>query len=600
MNVDTGAGAGNHGDAQSAAPRARRRPLELVAVLLLVVAVVPIAFPYCGRDFAHGHDASAHLTYLHRFDRALAQRQFPVRWVEGSRPGWSQPLFNFYQVGFYYLVELVHLTGVPLSASFRATPVLLAWLGTAFMFLLLKPYGVVPAIGGAVMFALSPYTIVDLFVRAAYPEFAAIVFGVGVLWALDRTLTTGSTAYIAVLAILVALTLIAHLPAVLIMVPMFVGYSAWRAAGLARVVPRLIAAAAGVALGVALAAFYIGPALLELPLIQLQGLTRDYVDFRNHFVPPRQWFRFAVGSKWQFGATVADVTNLLPVHISLVQWAVFAAALALVAVPHWRKRLAHGPAIALVWLGVAGVAMWMMTAAARPVWEHIPALAYIQFPWRFFLLLSIAGAALTAIVLAALRGPRAQLAALLLIVAVLVHWDQPRLRPVGYLRYADWNIDNPRWNETAFARNNAFFESAYDPAGVTRATHDEIGRWSIVSGAAQVQVARVADHALALRTHSTDAIRLRINSRWFPEWRVRIDGREMPLTITPELEFFEAAVPAGDHLVTARLENTVVRTVANATSAAAAAVLLGLVATGTWRRRQTRRRPAESCRHHER
>ena len=72
------------------------------------------------------HDSAAHFTYTYLFDRALVQRQFPVRWIEWVRDGHGQPLFSFYQPGLYYLTQITHLAVPSLSRSLMLT-VLAAW-----------------------------------------------------------------------------------------------------------------------------------------------------------------------------------------------------------------------------------------------------------------------------------------------------------------------------------------------------------------------------------------------------------------------------------------------------------------------------------------
>ena len=212
----------------SPAPSVGRLGRTLIA-LLLVAALAPIALPFMSADFPQGHDATAHITNLYRFDRAFSQGQFPVRWVEGIRDGRGQPLFNFYQVGFYYFVEVIHQFGATLSVAIKAAPVLLWWLAALFMYFLLRPYGSVAAAAGTLTFALSPYLIVDVFVRAAYPEFTAIAFSIGALWAADSFLRTGNRASLACAALAWAAMLISHLPATLIVLPMFVLHAAYRA-----------------------------------------------------------------------------------------------------------------------------------------------------------------------------------------------------------------------------------------------------------------------------------------------------------------------------------------------------------------------------------
>ena len=86
-------------------------------VVMQLLFSLPIALP----GFAPSHDATAHLTNSYLFHRALEQGQFPVRWVEWITPGNGQPLFSYYQVGFYYLVEIVRLAIGGLTTSVKVT-----------------------------------------------------------------------------------------------------------------------------------------------------------------------------------------------------------------------------------------------------------------------------------------------------------------------------------------------------------------------------------------------------------------------------------------------------------------------------------------------
>jgi hypothetical protein len=557
--------------------------LNAVAVLLLFAAVAPIALPYVHSGFPRGHDATAHITYVYRFDRALSEGQFPVRWVEGTQPGHNQPLFNFYQVGFYYVVAMLHQVIPLLSVAFTVTPVLLWWLGTGFMWLLLKPYGFLPAVTGSVVFALSPYAIVDVFVRSAYPEFAAIVFAVGTLWAFDRLLRRGGRVWMVTFAVFEALTLVCHLPAALIAVPLFVAQSV---SSLQKGFDqkRLLAAAAGGLLGIALASFYVFPALAELQMIQIRRLTESAADFHNNFVPPRQWTRFMWGGDWNYGASVSDVTDLMPVHINLAQWTVFGLSGGMALYRLWRHRVDAMFWRLTVWLGVTAVAMWMMTAASVRIWEAIPALAFIQFPWRLFLLLSVAGGVLSAMLLSLVANRRTQALLLLLVVAFHIAFYHRRLKPDRYVSHAEMNIDNPDWRETRQARRSGYFEPAYNPVAVTRDTDEEVGRWRLVSGVATIQERFVRDDAVELETQSHTPITLRFHIRYFPGWTIRIDGAKADTIRTPEFDFMDVNVPSGPHTVDVKFENTRVRSVSNAVTIVAASMLTLVLLIAGWKR----------------
>src|SRR4051794_32609627 len=345
----------------SSAPSVGRLGRTLI-VLLLVAALAPIALPFMSADFPQGHDATAHITNLYRFDRAFAQGQFPVRWVEGIRDGRGQPLFNFYQVGFYYCVELIHQFGATLSVAFKAAPVLLWWLAALFMYFLLRPYGIVAAAAGTLTFALSPYLIVDVFVRAAYPEFTALAFSIGALWAADSFLRTGNRASLACAALAWGAMLICHLPATLIVLPMFVLHGAYRALATPGAPARLPWLTVAVVAGVGLAAFYLVPALAELPFVSIRRLTQDTSDYHRHFVPVRQWTAFLWSYQWNYrGASISDPADLMPAHVNVAQWVAIAAALCVLAFHSLRRRVGPTTWGLAAWLAVAGISLFMMT-----------------------------------------------------------------------------------------------------------------------------------------------------------------------------------------------------------------------------------------------
>ena len=164
-------------------PRRAMKWLRGFAAASIVGCLISVGRPFAAAGFPTGHDAPAHLTYTYLFDRAIAQGQFPVRWTEWVRSGHGQPLFNFYQPGIYYIVEAIHeTTGAGLSNSLKLSVLLSWWTGGLLTFLLLRRFGRWPAALAAVLFVFSPYSMLDVFVRSAYPELASLSFAPGVLW----------------------------------------------------------------------------------------------------------------------------------------------------------------------------------------------------------------------------------------------------------------------------------------------------------------------------------------------------------------------------------------------------------------------------------
>lgn len=559
--------------------------LDGISLGLLLCALIPVAQVFGGPDFPGGHDAGAHLTMAYRFDRAFAQGQIPVRWVEGIRNGTGQPLFNFYQVGFYYIVELVRQMGLPLSSAFRLAPLLLWSMAGTFAWLWLRPLGLAAATVGSVSFVLSPYLTVDVFIRAAYPEFAAIAFAVGALWAVDAFLRTGRRRYLALTSILVALMLISHLPATLIASPAFLAVVWTRVSSDPASRVRLRRVAVGALLGGGLAAFYVLPALMEHSLVRMRQLTTNGLDFHGHFVPAWLWTQYLFTYDWHYGgASVTDPKDLMPLQVNLFQWlALIGATGTIVWAAVTRRWLPITGALA-GWLLVVACSLFMMHESSVAIWHTITPLAFIQFPWRFFLLTSIGSAMLLALLVSRVRNTAAQTILVIAIVAAHLHLYPRRLQPAMYLSAAEWNIDNPAWPQSPDARRVGYDERAYDPLGVHRGSRVD-SRWVVRHGRAHVRELQMADARMALEVTAREPSIVRLHTRMFPRWRASIDGAPTTIRRTPVEGYIEIAVPAGVHVVEAWLEDTPVRTAATALSLLSAAA----IGFGTIRRRSATR-----------
>jgi hypothetical protein len=544
--------------------------LRIGALCAVLLTIGSLAAPLWRAGFPAGHDTGAHLTYAHLFDRALRDGQFPVRWVELPRTGHSQPLFNFYQPGFYYLVCLTHLFVPSLALSLKLTIAWLWWLGSGFTFLWSRRYGIMPAALAALLFACAPYLILDVLVRAAFPEMAAIAFAPAVLFALDRFLRTDARIYALALAVFVGAMLVCHLPSFLICAPAFVAYACCvppRAGAQPRSarLRALLVVAAAVLLGCGLAAFYVMPALMELDLIAMSRLTMGYFDYHQHFVYPVQWVRYG----WGYGGSVAGPDDQMSFQIGVAQWVMLAGALGVATGSLVRGRKDEAMRVMWCWLGVAAFAMFFMTDASVRVWDAVAPLAFIQFPWRFLMLVSLSAAALSALLLSTLRR-RPALQALVVLAAAGAMWPltQAQLKPERYIPAADYAIDDASWARSDRAAANAFIETGYTPALVTRFPTAAVGRWTVSRGEGSVRERAVADDRLDLVVKSPEGIRLTINSHAFPGWKAWVDRQEAPVSVEPGFGFLQLEIPPGSHRVEARFTNTPVRTAANAVSAA--------------------------------
>lgn len=543
-------------------PHSRLGPRQEVAALFLTAAsLAALIFPVLGGDgLPAGHDSPAHLTYTFLFDRALRDGQFPVRWIEWVRAGYGQPLFNFYQPGLFYIIQAIHLAVPALTVSVKLTILLLWWTGTGFVYLTFRSLGRLPAAAGALTFAFSPYLLLDLFVRCAYPEFAGITFATGVLWALHGWLTTVRAIWLPTVATLAALLIVSHPPTALIMGPVFVAYTVYllltRRTSMQSVAALL---PAGLLAG-GMSAFFLVPAMAESHFIQIEALKSDGFDFHRHFVAARQWL--PVG--WGFGPSAEGLSDGMSFQIGVTQWLALALAAAVSAVNLWRRTAPRRTLELAFWLAVAIGTMFGMTAASVRLWELFPPLAFVQFPWRLLMVVVIATAALSAHLAATITDRRIQAALVIGLAIVQIQLSYAHLRPRGYITSETMNIDWRGWGESRAAQESAFIEPGYYPASLVDVPQG-IARWTVLEGAASVTEVSRTGHDLELDVVAEAPVGLRINSPAFPGWLVTIDGHP-PDPEEPEVAdgYLFLTVPAGRHRVRAVFTNTPVRAWANA------------------------------------
>jgi hypothetical protein len=541
--------------------------LAAMAALAVVANTAALAPPLLARGFPAGHDAAAHLTYVYLFDAALAQGQFPVRWIEWVVPGHSQPLFSFYQPGFYYAVQLVHAVVPSLLLSTKLTVLGAWWLGSVFVYLLVRPLGRWPAVLGALLFMRTPYLILDVFVRAAFPEFLALACAPAVLWSLDRTLRSRHPAFALVLAGFAAAMLVCHLPTVLMFVPVFTMYAAGVCLSGACRRRSLLTASAAAGLGAGLACFYVFPALIELPYTKIHALTSAYFDYRKHFVEPWQWFSFA----WGFGGSEPGTADAMSFQVGIVQWMVLGAGLA-AAVFASRRTERRSAAWLLGWLCATAAALFMTTSAASIVWRAIPPLAFVQFPWRFLTVVSLAVAIVGALALRAVQN-RTMQAVLVLCVAAGLWWQTADLlRPVRYFPRGWMFIDDAGWRYDVHAADRAFVEPGYYPVTARRLPGRDAQRWRISRGTGELEPREVRDDRVVLRVNAAVGVEVTLASHCFPGWRVTVDGMPARWSCDPELGFIAVDVPAGTHTIDADFGDTPVRAWSNRVTVASAAV----------------------------
>ena len=577
-----------------------------LATLLLLALIA--AGPLWGPGLLNtrgGGDSPFLLLRTHQLAANLRAGIFPVRWMPDAAYGLGYPFFSYYAALPYYLVAGFTLVGLDVLSAIKLTQTLflaaaaLGMYGWAQRMLHSRP----GAWLAAVAYTLAPFHLVNVYVRGdSLSEFAAFAFYPLILWGLDCLAARPSLRRALLPALAYAGLTLTHNTSALIFSPFILLYIAFH-------VSRFMSLShcslfiASLFLGLALSAWFWLPALAETGYVQLTAQTSGYFFYGNHFrgadlVQPNFIFDYAI--------TPGGPT---PFAMGLVQ-AILALAGVLVIVIRWSRSpfaIRHLPFAILGLL----LSTWLITPLSRPLWDHLPLLPMVQFPWRFLSVQALFTALLTGALvpftftsMGGKEGKRGWVAATvlagLLAVAGLAGL-QPEYLPITaedvtverlqLYELFTGNIGStirheylPRWVAPRPYTGPALFDPDVPPRAIPLGGElvraEEITReptrrlWTVEAGAGGAEVV--------------------FPVYYWPGWRATVDGAPVEVVPAPDSGCLTLAVPAGQHTVVMWLGRTPLRAVAEGVSLVAGLGVLLLIII-SWRPRASWFLPPALC-----
>ncbi len=551
----------------------------VLAILVSLPALAPVLSP----GWYEGHD-DQHIFRLFEYDLALRDGQIPPRWFPDISAGYGSPHPSYYAPLFYVIAETFHLGGLSVIASLKAAIALLVLLSSVSMFFLARAfYGSPAALVAAAAYTYAPYHLLDLYVRKAFSEFSVFAFLPALLLCYYNLFVRGSRWDVIAAALSTAAMCMAHTISTMMVPPLLIAYAlllTLRSTGTERWLWLRKAAVAAI-IGASISGFFTIPAVLERNDVNIQIYTSAYVDYAKHFVYPIQMIWWP----WGYGLSLEGLRDQISFRIGLLQIA--GALLAVSALGRPARIGKAGSDHAIFFLVLTGVALFMMMPVSNVVWTALPALHFVQFPWRFLMIASFGTAALCGIGFLALghapdpRSPSAAsrgwvlacvLAAAFPVASALggmlsVHLSIPTER-IGftespYIKLVDrgeaaagdpWKLDS------SFVRAHTLSWFDHVPAGAPiRVSADELRRprIEVAGGSGRFSDLRAGSREIRFRVDAATTTRIRVNTYRHPGWTVLVDGSPVPLVEIPgTLPVILFDVGEGSHQVLVQLSRT--------------------------------------------
>ncbi len=605
-------------------PMKVRHRIDTGLVVVLAICLLAI-WPFISRPgLPLETDAELHIFRTAELSHLLQGGAVFPRWAPDFYFGYGYPLYNYYASLTYYLgAGLMTLPGVDAVLAVKLV-FLLGFIGCGLgIYSFVRTlWGRRSAVVAAAVYLYAPYIqYIDPHARGVLAEFFSFALFPWVLWAF--TLPPGASRpdgrRLSLAALLLAALIYTHNLMALVFTAFLVAWLTWQilaraqaarvssspgeeasprkskqlAQALAVHAPLLLA----LGLGVALAAFFWLPVVLERDAVQLGNLISNggHFDFRNHFLSWQELLKPTIFL--DLGAT--DPGFLF--NLGVAQWV-----LGLMGGGSllWRK----GPRrlLGLFFVLAAALLLLLILPVSSPIWGRVPLMPYLQFPWRLLGPVAFCLAVLSGIGVAALERlvgrPKVDWAVAGLVVIVLT-----LALPLSYP--PDWPAEfgptdplgimqrelKGRWLGTTSTgdyvpadvlvvpRPEQQVVESYQAGGAV----DRVNRATLPKGTS-VRLDRERPLGWVFQVDGDEPFVFRLFHFYFPGWVAILDGEPVDIEPAKPDGFITVMVPAGAHQLEIVFRQTPARTLAWSVSGLALAACLLVT---LW----LRKRPAESA-----
>lgn len=563
--------------------------LDIGLVLALALGLFA-ALPFLARGgLPHQTDAELHVYRTAELTRIIEEGVLYPRWAANLYLGYGYPIFNYYAPLTYHLGGVIArvLPGAGIVAGTKCVFVLGLVLAAVGAYLLGREL-FNPAAGLVAMasFTLAPYVVfIDPHARGDLAEHFAVCLLPLSFYFVHRLLEAPSPGRLLGSVLAVAGVVFSHNLLGMVTSALLFAYWLWtllvgRRRRNAAWGPAAFALAAG------LIAFFWLPALLEYGAVRLDVVGPGHFDYREHFSSLVELLAPSRLVDW--GATGPQFRH----NLGLMQWMLAIAGTALlVRRSHRDGSLERAWETAFFAVGAMVLIFFMLPSSAL-LWELVPLMPYLQFPWRLLgpanLMLAVCGAGIAC----ELQEGFSRRLCLVGVFAVLLTATLPLLYPAPWP--SDFGGTEPadvlQWERESQALGTT---ATGDFLPTTVEVMPSVAKTMVASYGAEGPVDKInhatvpddADVAVLSHGPTHDDVHvatprpfiLRLFTFHFPGWRAYVDGKEVEIEIGRPEGFITVPVPAGEYTVSVRFEDTPSRKLGWLVSACSIAALMAVL-----------------------
>jgi hypothetical protein len=548
---------------------------KYIFYILVFSFALPAIWWFFGSGYYNMHD-DLQVMRVFEMEKCLIDGQIPCRWAPDMAWGYGQAMFNYYSAFPYYLGALIRIiTPFSIIGTVKALFAISFVLGAYGMFLLAREFwGDWGGLLSSVLYTWAPYHALDVYVRGALAESFALAILPFLFYFFYKLITKPNLLNLSFASVTIAALLTTHNISTMIYTPITILWVLYWLVVKKDKKKLLWLASAGI-LGLGMAAFFVIPALFEQSLIHVDTLTRGYSNYHAHFVTLYQLF---LDKSWGDGPSIFGSDENISFQIGWPHWwlGLFIGLLSVWSLIKDKRKSLNKVVLPIILLLFAGLASFLTHSRSVYVWELLPKIDFVQFPWRFLGLtiffLSFACGALSKFKLPA----KSLLIFLIALSAVLLNINY--FVPVHYSREI---TDEQKLTGVAWQLQQKAAILDYLPKTAKIAPKSlAFSEPKIVEGNGLARNFSVKSNTFSFDAEVYSHAKFEIPVMYFPGWILIVDNERYPLEIHGDHGLIKVSLNDGTHSVEGRFTNTPVRSYSDAISVLSIVLFFGVLLVG--------------------
>ncbi len=555
---------------------ARLKNLFSNPIILIWIVVLVILIPILKPGFFSFHDET-HIIDVYQMIRSLEVSGFPPRFVPDFNFGLGHPYYNFYYHLPFYIATLFYYLGLSMTDSYKYMLGFAVILSAAGFYLFLRNHvSKTSAVFGSLIYILSPYFAVDLYVRGAPGEMYILALFPWAGFLLKKYLDKSTSTNLALSSIPIFLISITHnvllpfiylllfLYALINLVILKIKFSKYSIIFL----PFLI--------GILLGSYYLLPAFSEVRYIS----SYEQFNIADHF----PFIKQLVIPHWGYGPSIWGFLDDISFDIGSVNLILLFTSFIIFKFSKKEIRI-----LLVFFWAIFGLAVILMNIRTLFFWESIRFLRLVQFPWRMLLLTTISTSFIAALVIEVFseKFKKATPAFLLLILGLLIslniwHYHPSEAKQVTDEQYLELYFAN-RTLQGSGVRESLSplylnFTEDFIPPTIWQSKRPMglLREMEFATGSGDLNF-KTNGLSYDIEYQAPVPNKIIVAKTYFPGWQAKSGNK--PLTVEPYSEFGIIAIPIeeGSGNISLTFGNTWTRTLANLISASTLMLILVLL-----------------------